>query len=567
MSLKKPTDLFEEKRTLVEDYSLIRSSQLKDIEIPYSSESFDRFKVKFSNKPLEKVDEICEAISSLRDEVGTKLNQEDLEHAMYAYLAVLDENFKTIETYVKNFNRKDLSDLKHSVAQLTALVNDVVEEQFPKYTKQVKKSEVLVSEKVSHFKQDVYSVRDEVENKLREIADVIDTNLEYFNEQVQGSIKKVESNVNLVNQNIKTTNNLSKTLTEKIAKGNKKISKLEIFIDESISEIKSEIVINDERIKKVDTSLSERIENVDQYLQENCKNLLDLRSEVFDEISNLQIGNLQENIKRLEDKINFIRETYSKIKPEEVAKEIISEATLSEPPNTKNSDPLTPLDQNFVTVEKLQEHYRLFLSRVQEQISTLGGGGETQLKYLDDIVGIATNASAYDGQYLRYDHTLGKFVFSTPAADYSVDNWVDGPEGVYTQSRVGVGITTPQFQLDVVGTTQIIGQVNVTGNINVSGIVTATDFDSLSDANLKTNVVVIDNPLDKVTQLRGVNFDWKENNRASMGVIAQEVEEILPQLVHGHETKTVNYNGLIGLLIECVKKQQEEIEELKKRLP
>ena len=567
MSLKKPTDLFEEKRTLVEDYSLIRSSQLKDIEIPYSSESFDRFKVKFSNKPLEKVDEICEAISSLRDELGTKLNQEDLEHAMYAYLAVLDENFKTIETYVKNFNRKDLSDLKHSVAQLTALVNDVVEEQFPKYTKQVKKSEVLVSEKVSHFKQDVYSVRDEVENKLREIADVIDTNLEYFNEQVQGSIKKVESNVNLVNQNIKTTNNLSKTLTEKIAKGNKKISKLESFIDESISEIKSEIVINDERIKKVDTSLSERIENVDQYLQENCKNLLDLRSEVFDEISNLQIGNLQENIKRLEDKINFIRETYSKIKPEEVAKEIISEATLSEPPNTKNSDPLTPLDQNFVTVEKLQEHYRLFLSRVQEQISTLGGGGETQLKYLDDIVGIATNASAYDGQYLRYDHTLGKFVFSTPAADYSVDNWVDGPEGVYTQSRVGVGITTPQFQLDVVGTTQIIGQVNVTGNINVSGIVTATDFDSLSDANLKTNVVVIDNPLDKVTQLRGVNFDWKENNRASMGVIAQEVEEILPQLVHGHETKTVNYNGLIGLLIECVKKQQEEIEELKKRLP
>ena len=567
MSLKKPTDLFEEKRTLVEDYSLIRSSQLKDIEIPYSSESFDRFKVKFSNKPLEKVDEICEAISSLRDELGTKLNQEDLEHAMYAYLAVLDENFKTIETYVKNFNRKDLSDLKHSVAQLTALVNDVVEEQFPKYTKQVKKSEVLVSEKVSHFKQDVYSVRDEVENKLREIADVIDTNLEYFNEQVQGSIKKVESNVNLVNQNIKTTNNLSKTLTEKIAKGNKKISKLESFIDESISEIKSEIVINDERIKKVDTSLSERIENVDQYLQENCKNLLDLRSEVFDEISNLQIGNLQENIKRLEDKINFIRETYSKIKPEEVAKEIISEATLSEPPNTKNSDPLTPLDQNFVTVEKLQEHYRLFLSRVQEQISTLGGGGETQLKYLDDIVGIATNASVYDGQYLRYDHTLGKFVFSTPAADYSVDNWVDGPEGVYTQSRVGVGITTPQFQLDVVGTTQIIGQVNVTGNINVSGIVTATDFDSLSDANLKTNVVVIDNPLDKVTQLRGVNFDWKENNRASMGVIAQEVEEILPQLVHGHETKTVNYNGLIGLLIECVKKQQEEIEELKKRLP
>ena len=45
------------------------------------------------------------------------------------------------------------------------------------------------------------------------------------------------------------------------------------------------------------------------------------------------------------------------------------------------------------------------------QLSTLGGGGETQLKYLDDIVGIATNPSAYDGKFLTYDHNLEKFKF------------------------------------------------------------------------------------------------------------------------------------------------------------
>jgi hypothetical protein len=67
-------------------------------------------------------------------------------------------------------------------------------------------------------------------------------------------------------------------------------------------------------------------------------------------------------------------------------------------------------------------------------------------------------------------------------------------------------------------------------------------------------------------QIRGVTFDWKETQRSSAGVIAQEIEKVLPELVHGDETKTVNYNGLIGLLIECVKKQQEEIDELKKRL-
>ena len=63
-----------------------------------------------------------------------------------------------------------------------------------------------------------------------------------------------------------------------------------------------------------------------------------------------------------------------------------------------------------------------------------------------------------------------------------------------------------------------------------------------------------------------MNFEWKENNKPSAGVIAQEVEKVLPQLVNGEGTKTVNYNGLIGLLIEAVKAQQEEINMLKERL-
>jgi hypothetical protein len=101
---------------------------------------------------------------------------------------------------------------------------------------------------------------------------------------------------------------------------------------------------------------------------------------------------------------------------------------------------------------------------------------------------------------------------------------------------------------------------------NFSGIVTATDFNSTSDINLKDNVRQIENPLDKVLQIRGVNFNWKADDRQSVGVIAQEIEKVLPELVSEGETKTVNYNGLIGLLIEAVKEQQKQIEELKNRL-
>jgi hypothetical protein len=57
---------------------------------------------------------------------------------------------------------------------------------------------------------------------------------------------------------------------------------------------------------------------------------------------------------------------------------------LSEPSSSKNqNDPLTPMDQNFVTLDQLQKHYKLFLERIQQQLSTLGGGGEANLTYMD----------------------------------------------------------------------------------------------------------------------------------------------------------------------------------------
>jgi hypothetical protein len=100
----------------------------------------------------------------------------------------------------------------------------------------------------------------------------------------------------------------------------------------------------------------------------------------------------------------------------------------------------------------------------------------------------------------------------------------------------------------------------------VAGIVTATDFNSASDLKLKENIQAIENPIDKILNINGVSFDWKETGKSSMGVIAQDVEKVLPELVNGTDSKTVNYNGLIGLLIEVVKEQQKEINILKERL-
>jgi hypothetical protein len=101
-------------------------------------------------------------------------------------------------------------------------------------------------------------------------------------------------------------------------------------------------------------------------------------------------------------------------------------------------------------------------------------------------------------------------------------------------------------------------------NISNVGVITATDFNSTSDINLKENIRPIEDSLNKVLQLNGVSFDWKETQQPSVGVIAQEVEKVFPELVRTGENKSVNYNGLIGVLIEAVKEQQKQIEELKK---
>ena len=103
---------------------------------------------------------------------------------------------------------------------------------------------------------------------------------------------------------------------------------------------------------------------------------------------------------------------------------------------------------------------------------------------------------------------------------------------------------------------------NLTATFNV----TAADINSTSDVNLKTNIHTVENALDTISSLRGVSFDWKETGKGSYGVIAQEIEKVLPELVKTGENKSVNYNGIIGVLIEAVKELSSEIEELKQQL-
>mgnify|MGYP000105405089 CR=1 FL=1 len=94
-----------------------------------------------------------------------------------------------------------------------------------------------------------------------------------------------------------------------------------------------------------------------------------------------------------------------------------------------------------------------------------------------------------------------------------------------------------------------------------SGTLNATGFNSLSDRTLKDNVAIIQDATATVKTISGVEFTWKDSGKKSAGVIAQDLEQVLPWLVETslEGTKSVNYAGLTAYLIEAMKKQEERI--------
>jgi hypothetical protein len=108
---------------------------------------------------------------------------------------------------------------------------------------------------------------------------------------------------------------------------------------------------------------------------------------------------------------------------------------------------------------------------------------------------------------------------------------------------------------------------NSTGtSLNVAGSITAAgNISASSDVRLKEDIQIITNAVDKVKQINGVTYTRKETKKRHSGVIAQDVIKVLPEVVEGTEESmySVSYGNMVGLLIEAIKEQQSEIDELK----
>ena len=378
-------------------------------EIPKYKKQVTKNEVRIGDKFDELREDVEENIIGIREEIDGKVNDiaeaidDNLEFFNNQLQETSSEVKKTTDTYQK---------LSKIVENKVSKENEKLEE----YSQVIQSLHEAFVELEKSLQEETFAYNQIIEDKFETISsnvknriDSIDEDVDIFKNQVSSDISSIKADVVIFEKHNKDTTKTIQEFSEqlyKISEIDKDINNL----NEDIGKLQNQY----DEVSNQSTETKKDLEVVERYIQNHHQELVELKEEVFGEIEQIPVGNIQENLERLERKIDFIKETYSKIEPEVIVKEVIKEGLLNEPPNTKNSDPLTPLDQKFVTLDQLQEHYRLFINRIQQQLSTLGGGGETQFKYLDDIVGIATNPSAYDGKFLTYDHSSGKFVFVTP---------------------------------------------------------------------------------------------------------------------------------------------------------
>lgn len=204
--------------------------------------------------------------------------------------------------------------------------------------------------------------------------------------------------------------------------------------------------------------------------------------------------------------------------------------------------PLTnnEVDANFTNLNTEISTIETSINSINSDITALEAKvGSDINETVADIIGTMVTSNSESGITVTYqdsDNTL----------DFEVTDWDLTINGDASGSATISNLSNTTLTLDI---------STITGDLVVSGEVSAANFNSTSDVSLKENLAIIDSPLEKLSQLNGYTFNWKQNQKESIGIIAQEVEKVFPQMVVTGEDgiKRVSYDSLIPVLLEAIK--------------
>ena len=401
---------------------------------------------------------------------------------------------------VKSYD-KELYELMHLIEELRKDIPVVksydqeireIKESIPSYDKEIKelRESIPTIPEVKYYDQDIKELKESIsEVKDRYIPDFrwiyksfnqLDEGQENLTTSLSEMKNRLEMEMNNFLESIEVvkfeTGVDTKSISERVDGVDERLTLTKETITENIGEIKDKIYkeLRDTSLRvwslkkefqEDDKKLNKEITEQYKKLRDSILSVVDSNQTQYTEFDNYlnslkkQISNLPE-VKYYDEQIKEVNESVKSVKnlvevlENKLNKKIagLRESILVVPPSENNTDPLTPLDQNFATLDDLSNHYRSFLNRIQQQLATLGGGGEVRLEFLDDV---DRDSVKVDGKVLAYQASTGKFIGVTNAGG-------GGGSGITTvEVRDAIqgyyGYTTDYYTVGVANTTQEIG--------------------------------------------------------------------------------------------------------------
>jgi len=413
-------------------------------------------KVKYYDEDLEK---LTERVDQLQIS-GSEIFQQHGEN--------LKEIKKVIHQMLEDLVKLDKREIPEAFDP-TDIHNDIVsaKETFYERVAEIKK-ELSELPEVKYYDDELTQLQERIEAVRDSIPEIPE--IKYYDDDLEnllGLIEEVRGNIPELPE-VKYYENEISQLEEAIKNVEDRIPTVpEIrYYDDDIESLR-------EQIKGVEGQIPE-VPDIPEikYYDDEIKILSEDIDKVRDSLINIKLAirAVEKSVEDVEGR--EIPEAFDptglQIEIEKAFKEI---EKLKEQPVTvkEDADPLLPLDQNFVTFDDLATHYRTFINRIQQQLTSLGGGGETRLEFLDDV---DRNSAKTNGYVLQYDSSVGKFIGTSYVSGSGGDSyWSETNAGIYTTGNVAIGtdvVSTGSTALWVQGDARITGILSVgTGTITL----------------------------------------------------------------------------------------------------
>ena len=429
------------------------------------------------------------SLSTIRDEVG------DIANLVNENLPEYKKFFAETElrTEKKLSEAQDIFDEKinfinqtyhERLEELNSTVKEFTNTEIPKYSKMLVESKLKSEEEVKELETSVLKkvsdLTEQIEN-LYKVNNIKETDIDSLLEKVQTTVQEsknqtgeiFESYARLCKDSKKrevTEDKKLKLFSGRLESFAEKLEKIEETTVQDVLELQANLDISTsayhDRLKKevykFEEDLVEQIKDLEVNLTTNevhikkqNEHIESIKEEVQDVINKLHIDSIEEKNQALIEKVNHIEDVLSKFSE----KALLTEDTPITPgsPDTKTGDPLTSLDKNYVTLKQLQDHYRLFINRIQVQLSSIGGGGAGFIKDLADV---------------SFDESTG----TNKLLIYNGTEWV----GIASTAISGSG-SASELADDATGV-----NLTLTGNLSVGGTVTYDDVTHVDSIGIAT---------------------------------------------------------------------------------